>query len=84
MEIKGQEYPELDKVNAARDDYIVIYHFIDWLAAEKNINLCEFNEDREDFLPVRKSLEHFFWEYCDIDPDQVEKERRTLLESINN
>lgn len=84
------ETPELDRMKAIRDESQAQGAFLDWLMHEKKIDLCRWWEPGEDdesgegeqYLPITDRIETLLAEYHDIDLDKVEKERRLILETI--
>ena len=87
------EMPECDKLNAIRDEWNAIYPFMEWLQ-EKKIWLANtityreyYGEDYKDELmstmvPILQNLESLLYEYFEVDPAELERERRTLLSSL--
>ena len=87
------EMPECDKLRDRSDEWNAIYPFIEWLQ-EKRIWLAHritrrefYGEDYEDepmdtLVPIPQTLENLLYEYFDVDPAELEQERRMLLSSL--
>lgn len=86
-------YPECDKLKDRVDEWNAIYPFMEWLR-EKKICLAHtiskreyYGEDYKDELmstmvPILQNLESLLYEYFEVDPSELERERRTLLSSL--
>jgi len=86
-------YPECDKLNERTQEWDAIYPFMEWLL-EKKIWLAQtitkreyYGEDYEDepmaaMVPILQSLDNILYEYFDVDPNKLERERRELLSSL--
>lgn len=86
-------YPECDKLNDKIDEWNAIYPFIEWLQEKgiwlaHRITLREFyGEDYEDepmetLVPISQTLENLLYEYFKVDTNELEKERRALLATL--
>jgi len=87
------EMPECDKLNDRRDEWNALYQFVEWLQ-EKGILLSHritmrefYGEEYEDepmdtLVPIPRTLENLFYEYFDLDPAELEQERRRLLSTL--
>lgn len=87
------EMPECDKLNDRRDEWNAIYPFMEWLQEKKIWLACTitrrefYGEDYADepmdtMVPVSRSTESLLYEYFDVDPAELERERRNLLSSL--
>lgn len=56
-----------------------ILDFIEWLSAN-GYTICYFEQRDGDFYPVRKQPNQLVESFYEIDADQLERERRQLLE----
>jgi len=86
-------YPECDKLSSRTAEWDAIYPFIEWLL-EKKIWLAQtitkreyYGEGYEDepmdtMVPILQSLDNILYEYFDVDPNKLERERRELLSSL--
>lgn len=72
--------PECDKMRAARDTSQAIGSFLDWLEHETDMVVCYFEDSRDEYLPVRKTIKQLLADYFEIDLNKVEEEKRALLE----
>jgi len=84
------ECPECDKLRKRLDEWNVIYPFMEWLQ-EKKIWLAHtitkreyYGENYEDepmdtMVPIPQSVEDLLYEYFDVDPAELERERREIL-----
>ena len=75
---------ELEKHSKTFEQRRIVEEFLDWLN-ENEILLGEYIKpykamDIERLAPILKNRQEFLDEYFDIDPVQLEKERRELLE----
>jgi len=93
VEIVLAEMPECDKLNARRDEWNAIYLFMEWLQEKRIWLACTitrrefYGEDYEDepmntMVPISQTLENLLYEYFDVDPAELEQERRRLLSSL--
>jgi hypothetical protein len=79
-------YPQHEKLQEVAEQSQMCGEFIEWLAQEKGIHLAEwvkyegFRDERltTTFTP----LSHLLAEFFDIDPDELEREKRAMLEAI--
>ena len=86
-------HPECDKLGKRLNEWKAIFPFMEWLR-EKKICLAHtiskreyYGEDYKDepmstMVPIFQSLEDLLYEYFDVDPAELERERRELLESL--
>ncbi len=86
-------YPECAKLSAKTEEWNVIYPFMEWLQ-EKKIRLAQtitkreyYGEDYADepmgtMVPILQSFGNLLYEYFEVDPVEVDRERKALLESI--
>jgi hypothetical protein len=82
------EMKELEKHSWSFEQRRVIEEFMDWLN-EKKILLGEYVKpfkymDTERMAPILKNRQELLDEYFDIDPVQLDKERRELLAKARN
>lgn len=80
--------PELDKIRSTRKEKGTqfIGEFLEWLS-RKNYTICEIQESRGEmgeYSPLYVSIETLLAQYCEIDLDKAEKERRAILEHIRS
>jgi len=87
------ESPECDKLNERTKEWNAIYPFMEWLQ-EKKIWLAHtitkreyYGEDYADepmntMVPILQSLEDLLYEFFDVDPAELERERRLILSSL--
>jgi hypothetical protein len=84
---------ESDKLNERLDEWNAIYPFFEWLKG-RGIWLAHiitkreyYGEDYEDepmdtMVPITQNLESLLYEYFDVDPAKLERERKEILESL--
>ena len=82
---------ECEKWNSWGNHWTYIKDFLDWLAG-KNIVLAEYIQYPEDHpyypewreypIPLMKTTLDLYYEYCEVDPNKLETERRALLDYI--
>ena len=88
------ETKELRKIQANQPKSQVIGEFLKWLETEKDIHLCEFDEqtkayDKFDdeiavYYPTLTRREQLLADIFEIDLVVAENERRAILEEIRN
>ena len=81
------KYPECAKLAQEADHKRALLDFVEWLRAEKRIELADSTEmDRSGYLapiPAGESyLERIVHDYLEIDSDKLEKERRAILRAL--
>jgi len=77
--------PECDKLMMVQDKSHAIGEFLEWLQAEKGVQLAYYSEDKEtrdELFPLHQSTEELLAEFFDIDLKKVEEERRAMLERM--
>ena len=72
--------PNLDKMKLVSNENRIIGDFLTWIE-QKNILLSKYHGD--DLVPFRKNIDELLMEYSDINPLEVENERRMILEQMN-
>lgn len=77
------ECPECDKLHSVSKESQIIGEFLEWLGSADR-TVCKFDEERfgGTYWPDNTSIERLLAEYYDIDLDKVEKERRQILETL--
>ena len=90
-EIKEAELSECEKLSKRIEEWNIIYPFMEWLQ-EHGIFLARHQtraEAQEDGgwefpypIAVGKSIGQLLYEYFNVDPVKLEKERRELLEEL--
>lgn len=75
--------PEMDKIKAVQDQSQTIGEFLEWLS-EEGFTICELAEDRDLFLPHRRSIEERLGDYFEIDTEEAERERQRILDAIRD
>ena len=77
--------PELEKMQAVRDDSQKIGEFLEWLA-EQDIELAKWElheeEQFEEMTPIRQTREQILAEFFGIDLVKCERERQALLDAV--
>lgn len=78
------QYPELDKMKAAREKSAILSDFLDWMN-ENGIRLCRNNPDHYwakggEYYQITESYEQLLAQYFNIDLNKVEEERRRILD----
>lgn len=72
------DYPEHDKVKAIQDESQAIGAFLD----NSGYTLCEVDADLNRFVPIYRSIERILADYFGIDLDELEREKRAMLDSL--
>ena len=90
-------HPECDKLGKRLSEWNAIYPFIEWLQGKKiwlahTITKREYygesefwdhkDEPMDTMVPIPQSLDNLLYEYFDVDPAELERERRELLSSL--
>lgn len=75
--------PELDKVLAAKDESQPIGEFLEWLS-EEGFTICEWDDDRERFVPHTRTIEERLGDYFKIDVAEAEAERMRIIEHLRS
>lgn len=82
---------DCEKLARHTNEWNVIYPFIEWLREKKKVSLCRYQTEEEAKaagyvfeIPFRisESIEDLLYEYFDVDPVKVEKERREILADL--
>ena len=66
--------PELEKMQAVRDDSQKIGEFLGWLSG-KDIELSIYDEGAEEICPITQTPEQLLADYFEIDLAKCERER---------
>ncbi len=75
------EMSELEKISKYTNDIRILHEFLEWLQSKKSVEFGKWNGDR--FIPaLRESDETLIYEFFSIDAEQLEKERKDLLDSV--
>ena len=77
---------ECEKLSNRTQEWNAIYQFMEWLQ-EQGIILSRYfkNEEGnpcEHLPPISESLEYLLYKYFDVDPVQLETERREILVNL--
>jgi hypothetical protein len=72
------DYPEHDKLAAISDESQVIGEFLETCGYE----LSEWNDDLEEFRPVRGGTNRILAKHFGIDLDKIEEEKRAMLDTM--
>lgn len=83
------KYPQSEKFLEIKDNSQIIGEFLSWLKSNYEIGVWVDNEDEdtleylpEIILPSRCSTEQLLANYFDIDLDELENERRQMIEEL--
>ncbi len=75
------EMSELEKISKYTNDIRILHEFLEWLQGKKSVEFGKWNGDR--FIPaLLGSDETLIYEFFSIDAEQLEKERKDLLDSV--
>lgn len=72
---------ELDKWSEVHENARIILDFLSFLN-EQHVTLCKIDKGSDMFVPYWKNKIDLIYDYFNIDYNQLEKERRVLLESL--
>ena len=79
------KYPMLERNADKSCEWDAIRGFIDWIHEEHRIVFARWSGRCNDRLePALESLDKLIAEFLEIDPDQLEAERRALIEELRN
>lgn len=71
-------YPEHEKLSAVREQSQAIGEFLD----TSGYTLCEWHDEGAEFYPVHASIERVLAAYFDINLDEIETEKRQMLDAL--
>jgi len=75
------KYPEHEKLHAVKHLTQNIHDFLEWLGAEKQIDLCEVTDaDYGEFYPTSARTDDLIAEFFKIDLKKLEEEKLAMLE----
>ena len=75
--------PMLGKMSKIKDTSQKIGEFLEWIGhREPKLFLCELDQDAEQYWPSYPDIEKLLAEFYEIDLNEVEKERRQILDAI--
>lgn len=77
-----KRYPECEKLQKVSSQSNTIGEFLEWLSYEKNLSLCELDEERDYYHLYHYQIEQLLAEFFEIDLNKVEQERRQILEDL--
>lgn len=72
------EYPEHDKMKAVAEKSQAIGEFLEFGPGQ----LCEWNDDLGEFLPISGGITKLLATYFEIDLDKIEAEKRAMLDTM--
>jgi hypothetical protein len=76
-------YPESTKLHEIAHLSQACGEFIDWLASEHGIQLCEIPKGYSDtWFPSHRSLHGLLAEHFEIDMNKVDAERRAMITAL--
>lgn len=75
--------PECEKLASVSEESNKIGNFFDWMQSETAFRVCEYDEtENYYFSSSHYDREQLLAKYFEIDLDKVEKERKALLEWV--
>lgn len=77
-----EKYPECEKLAHLSQERRIVHEFLEQLAT-RGISLCKV-EQYDRYYPIAQSDDSLFMECYGIDPNKLEKERRAMLDSLQN
>jgi hypothetical protein len=78
--MRKPEYPEHEKLALIKDQSQAIGEFIEWLHAEKGIQLGKYVKGHEFMAPAGVPKEKLLSEFFEIDLDKLESEKCKMLD----
>lgn len=78
---RAEKYPMCTRLGNERETKLKLLDFIDWLRTEKGIWLCS-RDAHGELSPIPARDEKVVHEYLEIDDEQLERERREMLEKL--
>jgi len=94
--MKGEKFPEHEKLKKIKDKSQVIGDFMSWLNDIKKLYLCtctdvaeldgqdDYGDLEEVFWPAHRDVTKLLGEYFDIDLNKLEKEKVKMLDQIRD
>jgi hypothetical protein len=76
------DYPQSEKLAAARDARLAIAEFIEWLEHDQGIVLATTPEHGNYYVAVFEPADTIIMRFLDIDEKALEQERRAMLEAL--
>jgi molybdopterin converting factor small subunit len=80
-EIEGSGYPQCSKLSDHDAERTAIMQFLEWLEEEK-IVLARWNREIDDLDYLGRSKDALVMEYFGVDVDELERERRAILQKL--
>jgi len=83
--MKQPKTPNLDKMVKVTSESNLIGEFVDWMRNERGLKICEWSKEYEGHYPVYygyTGINRLIAEYYEIEYDEMDNERRRLLEWI--
>lgn len=82
-ESENPTYPQHEKLISIKDQLLAIADFLDWLNNEKVILLASYgNSDSNWLTPDGTAKDRLLAEYFEIDPVELETEKRAMLAKV--
>jgi hypothetical protein len=77
------DYPELDKIKEIAPVSQRCAEFLEYVQAEYGIELTVYSPEVDEYIPISLDVQEALEGYFDIDAVQAERERQSILDSIN-
>lgn len=74
----AKKYPEMAKWDKVHSEAQAILFFHEWLSSKKH-QLAYYPPNMKHLYPVTQTWDNLVYEYFEIDPNKLERERRDLL-----
>jgi len=76
------EYPEHEKLHKVKRESQAIGEFIEWLNGQ-GVHLCRIPPEFDHtYYPIHRSIEELLAEHFGINLDEIEREKRHMLDEI--
>lgn len=84
------EFPMCDKLNSVSSDVSTLIEFFEWVTNHGWL-LCELEDTGKicmdepvfEYFPLRRQFQSLVYEFLEIDENQLETERRAILDSLS-
>lgn len=77
-----ERYPEHAKQTLVVNDARIIGQFIEWLRDEKDSDIAQWDDEAEEYIDPRRSIEEWLALYFDIDLKKISAEKIQMILDI--
>jgi hypothetical protein len=76
--------PQLDRAIELRDKMQEMGAFLEWMCQEHDVEFCRYYSGREEYVPIRRSINDWLALYFDIDQRKMDDEQRAIIAWIRS